>query len=65
LERGLNVELDEIEERLEVGVTAVPGRLLSAFCQFGEKREDLIGSNRGQFAIWSDVITESAEGVPV
>jgi hypothetical protein len=64
LECGIKVELDEIEERLEVGVTAVPRQLLSAFCQLGEKRDDLIRGDRGQFPICSDEITESAEGVP-
>jgi hypothetical protein len=65
LERGIKVELDEIEERLEVGVTALPRQLLSAFCQLGEKRDDLIRCDRGQFANRSDVLTESGEGVPV
>jgi hypothetical protein len=63
LERGIKVELDEIEERLEVRVTAVSRLLLSAFCQLREKRDDLIGNDSRQLPIRSNVVTESAEGV--
>jgi hypothetical protein len=65
LERGIKVELDKIEKGLQVRVTAVARPLFPTLSKFDKKSDNLIRGDRGQFPICSNVITESAEGVPV
>ena len=61
LNGGIEIGLDEIEEGLEVGVTAVLGLLLSALGDLVQKRENLLGCDGSKIAVFAKVITELGE----
>jgi hypothetical protein len=58
----IEICLDEIEEGLEVGVTAVLGLLLSALGDFVQEGEDLLGCNGCKIVVCAKVLTELGEG---
>jgi hypothetical protein len=58
----IEIGLDEIEERLEVGVTPVFGLLFSALSDSVQKGEDLLGCDGSKIAVCAKVLTELGEG---
>jgi hypothetical protein len=58
LKGGIKIGHNEIEERLEVGVTAVFGLLFQAFCHFAQERQNFVGCDGGKIPILAKVITE-------
>ena len=55
------IGLDEVEEGLEVGITAMFGLLFSAFCDFAQERQDFVGCDGGKIPVFPEVITELGE----
>jgi hypothetical protein len=57
----IEIGLDEIEERLEMGVTPVLGLLLSALSDLVQKGEDLLGCDGSKITIVAKVVTQFGE----
>jgi len=58
LNGGIEIGLDEVEESLQVGVTAVLGLLFSVFGDLVQKGEDILGSNRNKIPVIAEVVTK-------
>ena len=56
---------DEIEERFEVGVTAMFGLLFSALCDFAQERQNFVGCDAGKIPILAKVSRKFGERLPV
>jgi hypothetical protein len=61
LSGGINIGLDEIEKRLEVGVTAMFGLLFSALCDFAQERQNFVGYDGGKIPVFAEVIIKLGE----
>jgi len=58
LNGGIKIGLDEIEERLEVGVTAVFGLLFPTLGDFAQERQHFVGCDGAKIPVFAEVITE-------
>ena len=58
---GLEICLDEVEEGLQVGVTAVLGLLLPTFGDFVQKGENFLGRDGSKVVLFAKVLTELGE----
>ena len=65
LNGGIKIGLDEVEEGLEVGVTAVFGLLFPALCDFAQERQNFVGCDGAKIPVFAEVIKEFGERLGV
>jgi hypothetical protein len=56
--------LSERHPDLRVGVTAMFGLLFSAFCDFAQERQNLVGCDGGRIPVVAEVIKELENVMP-
>ncbi len=62
LNGGVEIGLDEVEEGLEVGVSAVLGLLLSLLSDLLQEGEDLLGGSGSKFPILAEMTDKLGQG---
>lgn len=55
---GVKIGLDEVEEGLEVGVSAVLGLLLSLLSDLVQEGDDLLGCDAGKLPVFAEMIAK-------